>query len=104
MVKIAAYVVWFVLMAGLGVILGCYIHGERVNQTTLMSGVAFVRALPYGESVVGIIETTVFSHQEKKNLEEYLEKYKGKIQIDPRVLDQHRQLYKGPGEKERSAK
>ena len=48
MVKIAAYVVWFVLMAGLGVILGCYIHGERVNQTTLMSGVAFFRALPYG--------------------------------------------------------
>jgi len=100
MVKTLRYAVWFVLMTGLGIVLGCYIHGERVNQTTLMSGVAFVRALPYGERIVGYIETTVFSYQEQKNLEAYLEKHKGQIKIDPSVLKQHRQLYKVPERKE----
>ena len=104
MVKLLGYVIWFGLMAGFGIILGCFIHAGRVNQTTLMSGVAFVRELPYGERIVGLIETTVFSYQEQKNLEEYLEKHKGRIQIDPRVLDRHRQLYKGQGEKEPNAK
>jgi hypothetical protein len=98
--RILAYVVWFVLMAGLGVVLGCYIHGERVNQTTVMSGVAFVRELPYGERMVGIIETTVFSYQEQKHLEDYLDKHKGQIQIDPKVLEKHKQLYRGSGGKQ----
>ena len=94
MLKIVKYLVWFVLAAGIGILIGCYIHATRVNQTTLMSGVAFVRELPYGEQVVGIIETTVFSYQEKKNLERYLEKHKGRIKMDPEVLKRHEQLYR----------
>ena len=41
---------------------------------------------PIGEWLVGNIETTVFSYQEKKDLQEFKEKYKGKIHIDPEVL------------------
>jgi len=93
MLKLLKYLIWFGLMAGIGIILGCYVHGARVNQTTLMSGVAFVRELPYGERMVGIIETTVFSYQEKRNLEKYLEKHKGNIKMDPEVLKKHEGLY-----------
>lgn len=93
MLKKLAYVVYFGFLAGLGILLGCYIHGARVNQTTVLSGVAFVRELPYGEYVVGRIETTVFSYQERKNLEDWLEKHKGNIKIDPEVLKKHKQLY-----------
>ncbi|MGB9618213.1 MAG: hypothetical protein ACP5M0_13215 [Desulfomonilaceae bacterium] len=88
------YVIWFLGMAGIGVVLGCFIHATRVNQTTLMSGVAFVRELPYGEQIVGLIETTVFSYQEKKELERYREEHAGKIQIDPEVLKKHKDLYR----------
>ena len=90
----AFLVAYFVMLAGIGVVLGCYIHGSRVNQTTVMSGVAFVREFPYGEYVVGWLETTVFSIQEKRDLDEYKEKHKGDIKIDPEVLKQHQRLYK----------
>lgn len=93
MMRVAKYVIWFGCMAGLGILLGCFIHGKRVNQPTLMSGVAFVRAFPYGERVVGMIETTVFSYQEKKALERFKEKHKGNIKIDPEVLKKHKDLY-----------
>ena len=94
MLRILKYVVYFVFLAGLGILLGCYIHGVRSNQPTIMSGVAFVRELPYGERVVGIIETAVFSYQERKNFESYQEKHKGEIRIDPEVLKKHKELYR----------
>jgi hypothetical protein len=94
MLKAFLYVIYFGFLAGIGIVLGCYIHGVRVNRPTLMSGVAFVRELPQGERIVGLIETTVFSYEEKKSLEEYKEKYKGKIKIDPEVLKKHQQLYR----------
>jgi hypothetical protein len=90
------YGLWFGLMAGLGIILGCYIHAGRVNQTTVMSGVAFVREMPYGEHVVGHIETAVFGYMEKKHLENYLEEHQGNIKINPEVLEQHKDLYGQP--------
>ncbi len=77
--KVSKFVIWFGAMAGIGILLGCYIHGNRVNQTTVMSGVAFVREMPYGEHIVGNIETTVFSWQEKRDLDDYLKKHKGNI-------------------------
>jgi hypothetical protein len=92
MLKMLKYTMWFGIMAGIGILLGCYIHGKRVNQTTVMSGVAFVREWPYGEQIVGYIETTVFSWQEKKNLEEYKEKHPN-IRLNPEVLKQHEKLY-----------
>lgn|GEM_PF-507677 len=88
------YVIWFVSLAGIGVLIGCFIHATRVNQTTLMSGVAFVREMPYGEQIVGMIETAVFSYQEKKELERYRETHQGQIQIDPEVLKKHKELYR----------
>ena len=97
MLKAFLYVIYFGFLAGIGIVLGCYIHGVRVNQPTLMSGVAFVRELPQGERIVGLIETTVFSYEEKKSLEEYQEKYKDKIKIDPEVLKKHQQLYRDSG-------
>lgn len=93
MKRIALYVLYFGLLSGLGIVLGCYIHAVRVNQTTVMSGVAFVRELPYGESIVGAMETMVFSYQERKSLENYREQHKGKIKIDPEVLKRHKELY-----------
>ena len=95
MLKTSLCVVYFGFLAGVGIILGCYIHGVRVNQPTLMSGVAFVRELPQGERVVGYIETTVFSYEEKKDLEDFEKKHKGNIKIDPDVLKKHQQLYGG---------
>ena len=95
MFRAIKYVIWFGLMAGIGILLGCFIHGARVNQPTVMSGVAFVRELPYGEWIVGNIETTVFTYQEKKALDSYLEQHKGQIKLDPKVLEQHQRLYKG---------
>lgn len=94
MLRILKYAAYFGLLAGLGIILGCYIHGLRTNQPTLMSGVAFVRELPQGERIVGFIETTVFSYQEKRSLEDYKEKHKGQIKIDPEVLKRHKELYR----------
>lgn len=94
MKKIGLYIICLGLLSGLGILVGCYIHAYRVNQTTLMSGVAFVRELPYGEQIVGLIETTVFSYQEKKNLEAYQQQHKGNIQINDQVLKKHRELYK----------
>jgi hypothetical protein len=94
MLKAVKYIVWFSLMAGIGILMGCFIHGQRTNQPTVMSGVAFVRELPYGEKIVGNIETWVFSYQEKKNLENFQKEHEGKIQIDPEVLKKHKDLYK----------
>lgn len=93
MMRTGKYILYFVFLAGVGILLGCYIHAARVNQTTLMSGVAFVREMPYGERIVGMIETSVFSYQEQKSLEDFQEKHKGQIQIDPNVLKRHRELY-----------
>ena len=89
------YVIYFCFLAGLGILLGCYIHAVRVNQTTLMSGVAFVRELPYGEYIVGYTETMVFSYQERKALDDYRKEHEGKIKIDPKVLEQQKKLF-GP--------
>jgi hypothetical protein len=97
MLRILKYIIYFGFMAGAGILLGCYIHGLRTNQPTIMSGVAFVRELPYGEQIVGRIETTVFSWQEKRDLESYEKKYKGKIKIDPEVLKKQQELYKRGG-------
>jgi hypothetical protein len=93
------FVFYFGILAGLGILLGCFIHAQRVNQTTVMSGVALVRELPYGEWIVGNIETSVFSYQEKKDLQEFKEKYKGQIHLDPEVLKRHKDLY---GDKSRN--
>jgi hypothetical protein len=97
MLRIVKYAVYFVFLAGVGILLGCYIHGVRSNQPTIMSGVAFVRELPYGEHIVGVIETTVFSYQERKNLERYQEEHKDKIKIDPEILKKHQELYRQGG-------
>jgi hypothetical protein len=94
MLRILKYIICFVVLAGIGTVLGCYIHASRVNQTTLMSGVALVREFPYGEQTVGMIETMVFSWQERQSLKEYRDKYKGKIKIDPEVLKKHKELYR----------
>ncbi len=94
MLKKFLLVFYFVFLAGIGILVGCFIHGQRVNQTTVMSGVAFVRELPHGERVVGWIETTVFSYQERRNLEKFKEKHKGNIQIDPEVIKKHKELYR----------
>ena len=94
MLKKTLLVFYFIVLAGLGVLIGCFIHGQRVNQTTVMSGVAFVRELPYGERVVGWIETTVFSYQERRNLEQFREKHKDNIHIDPEVIKKHKELYR----------
>jgi hypothetical protein len=99
MLKKLKFVAWFGAMAGIGIVLGCWVHALRVNQTTLMSGVAFVRELPYGETAVGLIETTVFSYEEKKDLEDFLNKHKGKIKINPEVLKQHEKLVNEEGDK-----
>jgi hypothetical protein len=93
MLRKTLIVFYFIFLAGLGILIGCFIHGQRVNQTTVMSGVAFVRELPYGERAVGWIETTVFSYQERKNLEQYKQKHKGNIHIDPEVIKKHKELY-----------
>jgi hypothetical protein len=92
MLKILKYAAYFIFLAGVGILLGCYIHGTRVNQTTVMSGVAFVRELPYGERTVGLLETLVFSYQEKKSLESFEQEHKGQIKIDPEVLKRHQEL------------
>lgn len=100
MLKIFLYVIYFGFLAGVGIILGCYIHGARVNQPTLMSCVAFVRELPQGERIVGYIETKVFSYQEEQDLKNFKKKHGDNIKIDPKVLEQHRQLYRdGAGAK-----
>ncbi len=94
MLRIVKYIVYFGFLAGVGILLGCFIHGMRTNQPTIMSGVAFVRELPYGEQIVGRIETTVFSWQEERDLERYEEEHKGQIKIDPEVLKRHQELYR----------
>jgi hypothetical protein len=92
--KIFKYAGYFGLLACVGILLGCWIHGIRTNQPTIMSGVAFVRELPHGEFVVGYIETAVFTYQEKKSLESFKEQNKT-IQIDPEVLKRHEEMFKG---------
>ena len=64
-----------------------------------MSGVAFVRELPYGEHLVGYTETAVFSYQERKNLEDFKKKHKNNIKIDPEVLKKQRELFGGAAAK-----
>jgi hypothetical protein len=95
MLKTFLYVMYFGFLAGIGIILGCYIHGVRVNQPTLMSGVAFVRELPQGERIVGLIETTVFSYEEKRSLEKFKKEHEGNIKLDPEVLKEQQKLYQG---------
>lgn len=94
--KAIKYLVWFGFMAGVGILLGCYIHGQRVNQPTVMSGVAFVREMPRGEWAVGWIETIVFGWQEKRALENYREKHEGNIKINEEVLKQQEEQLYGP--------
>jgi len=94
MLKKLLLVGYFCMLAGIGILVGCFIHGKRTNQDTLMSGVAFVRELPRGEYIVGQIETFVFSRQERASLEDYKKQHEGKIQIDPEVLKKHKNLYK----------
>jgi hypothetical protein len=94
MMKKLLLVGYFGILAGLGIVVGCFIHGQRTNQTTVMSGVAFVRELPQGERVVGYLESTIFSYQEKRHLEEFKDKYRGNIKIDPEVLKKHKELYR----------
>jgi hypothetical protein len=95
MLRTLKYTIFFGLLAGVGILLGCYINGARTNQPMIMSGVAFVRALPYGERIVGYIETTVFTWEEKRDLEVYKKEHKGHIKIDPKVLQQQKKLYQG---------
>ena len=95
MLKKFLYVIYFGFLAGVGIVLGCYIHVVRVNQPTLMSGVAFVRELPQGERIVGLIETAVFSYQEEESLKKFKEEHKDNIQIDPEVLKEQQKLYQG---------
>jgi hypothetical protein len=64
----------------------------RTNQPTIMSGVAFVRELPYGERTVGVIETTVFSLEEWWNLRQYQNKHPD-TRIDPKVLEDHKKVF-----------
>jgi hypothetical protein len=92
--KALKYLVYFGFLACLGILLGCYIHGKRVNQPTLMSGVAFVREFPYGEHIVGYTETYYFGYKEQKHYEEYMEEHGDSIKIDPKVLERHRRLEK----------
>lgn len=99
MLRKLLYAAYFCLLAGLGVVLGCYIHSARTNQTTLMSGVAFVREFPHGEHIVGYIETRVFSWQEQRDLEKFRKTHEGKIQIDPEVLKKHQDLYRDGGKR-----
>jgi hypothetical protein len=69
-----------------------------VNQTTVLSGVAFVREMPYGEHIVGYTESVVFAWLEQRDLERFREEHKGKIQIDPKVLDdQNKRFGEKPG-------
>jgi len=91
MIRKLLYVLYFCMLAGIGIVLGCYIHAGRVNQTTAHSGVAFVRELPMGEYIVGRIETAVFSYQEEKNLADY-KKMHPDSKIDPKVLEEHEKL------------
>ena len=93
--KIVLFGLYFMILAGLGVLLGCYIHATRVHQTTVLSGVAFVREWPYGEYVVGRLETTILGYEEKKALENYMEEHKGNIKIDPEVLKRQQELFGG---------
>jgi hypothetical protein len=98
-VKAVKYTLWFGVMAGIGILLGCFIHGQRTNQPTIMSGVAFVRELPHGERIVGNIETWYFSYEEKKSLEKFKEKHKDEIRIDPEVAERHKNLLRGSDRK-----
>ncbi len=93
MFKALKYVVYFGFLAGVGILIGCWIHGARVNQPMIMSGVAFVREMPYGELVVGNIETAVFRREEEKNLETFREEHK-EIKIDPEVLKAQQEMFK----------
>jgi hypothetical protein len=79
MLKILKYPACLVFLAGVGILLGCYIHGLRTNQPTIMSGVAFVRKLPYGEQIAGRIETTVFFYWEQRELEKFRKQYPGPL-------------------------
>ena len=97
MLRILKYAVYFGFLAGVGILVGCYIHGLRTNQPTIMSGVAFVRELPYGEQIVGRIETTVFSWQEERDLKRYQKEHEGQIKIDPEILKKHQELYRQGG-------
>ena len=88
---------YFGLLASLGIVLGCYIHASRVNQTTVMSGVAFVREMPYGEHAVGYTESVYFGIKEWLYLKWYMWIHGDDIQIDPRVKIEHDSLFDSSG-------
>jgi hypothetical protein len=99
MFKALKYTVYFGFLAGVGILLGCWIHGARTNQPMIMSGVAFVRELPYGELIVGNIETAVFRREEEKDLQKFQEEHKGNIKINPEVLKMQEEMFKKGSEK-----
>jgi hypothetical protein len=86
--KILKFVAYFGVLAGFGVLLGCYVHGLRTNQPMIMSGVAFVRELPYGEPVVGYTESFTFALIEKWNLWRF-KRENPKIELNPEVARDH---------------
>ncbi|MEW6348650.1 MAG: hypothetical protein AB1646_06280 [Thermodesulfobacteriota bacterium] len=95
--RTSLFTAYFVFLAGVGVVLGCYIHGSRVNQGTLMSGVQFARELPCGEAVVGYTETLVFSLQEWLHRRQF-EKNNPVITIDPKVKEEQDRLFRNKAE------
>ncbi len=92
MFKALKYVERFGILAGVGILLGCWIHGARTNQPMIMSGVAFVREMPYGERTVGGVESVVFLSQEKWALRKF--KKENEVIIDPEVLKAQNALFK----------
>jgi hypothetical protein len=89
MIKIIKYGLYFGFLAGVGILLGCWIHGIRANQTTIMSQHAFIKELPIGDKLVDILfiqdgPIRTFKDFRSKN---------PNIQIDPEVAKKHEELY-----------
>jgi hypothetical protein len=91
LLRIVKYGMYFGFLAGMGILLGCWIHGIRTNQPMIMSGVAFVRELPQGELTVGRIETWWFGRKEIADLDDYRKKNPN-IQIDPAVAKAQQEM------------
>jgi hypothetical protein len=64
-----------------------------VNQTTVMSGVAFVREMPYGEHTVGYTESIYFGIKEWLHLRWYMWRNGDTIKVDPRVVEEQNSLF-----------
>jgi hypothetical protein len=91
MIKTIKYGVLFGFLAGVGILLGCWIHGIRTNQPMIMSGVAFVRELPKGEPIVGGLETWWFGIKEARARKKFDEENPN-IQIDPAVAKAQQEM------------